>query len=259
MAFGAIMGQTPLAETSPLDKIGLYQILGKGSGTWTPQQTGKYLVIVIGPGGDGGKGALSQASSIYAYGGAGGGSGGVAVFELEVNELIEFSYEITDSSAIWNKQVTCNSGKPGQNGATVTPQPTLTILGGKGGTVDASIPLLLKANGLKGTDSNYTYSGLLDSFNVGASLPIVLNFPFFNQNKTGILLGSVTNGTPFQERNNSGVLTKQSVTPLGGLIGCGGDGGVGVWNAQYSGISVIVSTPGKGGDGAIIIQYLGKD
>ena len=257
MAFGAIMGQTPLVETSPLDRIGLYQILGKGSGTWTPQQTGNYLVIVIGPGGDGGQG-YGNAYSVYASSGAGGGSGGVAVFKLKLDNLNSYPYEITNTYSKFNNQVTCNSGESGENG-----QLQKESKGGAGGSVESSIELLLKANGLNGESGKSMPLGneSLGEPNKGASLPLILNFPLLYGGKAGILLGTIQN--PFTVKIIKGMdntVFKETGLVYSGGVGMGGDGNPSYTSSSSNQFPVVSAyTKGKGGDGAIIIQYLGKD
>lgn len=268
MAFGAIMGQTPLVETSPLDRIGLYQILtgGDNTGNWTPPYTGKYLITVIGPGGDGGNGANLHSVSIdyNVCSGSAGGSGGVCIFELDVQQITSFNYQITDEVTIWKSPlISCYSGQPGQNGAS-QPKATgqLSLEGGKGGAVIASdVSVLLKANGLPGKNSILaTPSQEPTIVPKGGSLPAVVNFPSFYGGKTGILLGSVVNGKRFEviDRNN-GVVTTFSDVPFGGMFGVGGDAGPSCITNPTPSSQVNVATGAKGGDGAIIIQYLGKD
>lgn len=257
MAFGAIMGQTPLVETSPLDRIGLYQILGKGSGIWTPQQLGKYLVIVIGPGGDGGRG-YGNNTAINVSSGAGGGSGGIAVFELKLDNLNSYTYEITDTYSKFNNQVTCNSGENGQDG-----QFQKESKGGDGGNVESDIELLLKANGLSGENGkNVTLSNseLVGTPNKGASLPLVLNFPLFYGGKSGILLGTIQDSFNVKIiKAMDGTVHKESGFVYSGCVGMGADGTPSYIVSSNQFPVVLPYSKAKGGDGAIIIQYLGKD
>ena len=99
------------------------------TGTYTPEKTGKYMVICVGAGGDG----IGKATSASQYGCSGGG-GGVAIKTLTLSKSTAYNVTVgTTASFTFNAStiITATSGSSGSSSA-----------GGTGGTAS-------------GGDSNY--------------------------------------------------------------------------------------------------------
>ena len=235
------------------------------STTFTAPYTGEYRVVVIGKGGDGGAGGADGNPSGITYveliGGSGGGSGaiGIGKFTFTANETHNISITDTESDFSDGK-IIAGAGGNGANGAaerSFNSQPSLPPRAGGAGGVISGTAVLIGQNGSAGAGTTQV-STKTTAGGKGGALSFAAFAPFIYGGKLGVNLTPVVDGRAPTATANSATTTGE--IPLGGLVGCGGDGAGTAYKANgTSGGSSSTSTGigGKGGPGAVIIEFLG--
>lgn len=235
------------------------------SAVFTAPYTGEYRVVVIGKGGNGGAGAGFSNKSDYDYvelvAGSGGGSGaiGIGKFTFTANETHDISITDTESDFSDGK-IIAGAGGNGANGAadkSFNSQPSLSPRAGGAGGVISGTAVLIGQNGSAGAGTTQV-SKKTTAGGKGGALPFAAFAPLIYGGKLGISLSEVTDGTPSSAMGSSDYVFGN--TPLGGPCGCGGDGAGTTYYYQKSeggNISASTGIGGKGGPGAVIIEFLG--
>lgn len=241
------------------------------NGSFVPPETGKYRVICIGKGGNGGKGSSTSSGNsgrAQATSGAGGGSGGVGISILELSKEKTYTFSISDSSTNFdNGMIIANAGKSGANGSyTISSSESLsTPIGGAGGSVNGS-NVDFKYAGQKGQNGKNTgTAGINDPWystkatgGKGASVSCCLRFDAITPSSVGAFI------TPKEDRGESYIEDSKAnektyiISTYSGYAGAGGDGSPAFASYTYStSYSHHITDGGKGGPGAVIIEYLG--
>ena len=241
------------------------------NGSFVPPETGKYRVICIGKGGDGGKGGSASSGNsgrAQATSGAGGGSAGIGISILELSKEKTYTLSIDSSSTNFGSGlIIAYAGRNGANGkSTISSSENLpTPYGGAGGSVSGS-SVQYKYAGISGANGyNSGTAGINDiwySTNAlggkGASVTCCLRFDAVTPSSIGAFI------SPREDPGESYIEDAKTnekqyiIHTYSGYAGAGGDGSPAFASYIYDSFYTHhITAGGKGGPGAIIIEYLG--
>lgn len=231
--------------------------------TFTPTVSGKYRVVCIGKGGDGGTGASygNYNRTYYCMSGSGGGAGGIGIGEIKLTAGQPYNISITSTETNFGSgRIIAKAGSNGESGTYDSNQGSVpTTIGGAGGTVSGT-EVLLRYPGSKGGNGTSSDDGDVNMANVlisnggaGGSVTCSLDPQAFTDSAIGAFQFGRKDGTKsYASYNESKV--DQSKEVFGGYVGAGGDGSGGVFSGgdynEHSG------TPGEGGPGAVLIELI---
>ena len=230
------------------------------SGKWSVPLDGTYMVICIGKGGDGGSGSSTGDTTRWcAAPGSGGGGAGVGIYIGAFSAKSSQTITISDTKTCFNTNwIIANCGKNGTDGTReyYNSASSISIAGGAGGTVSGS-HVTASYPGIAGeTVTSYAFnSSVLGG--KGGSAGIILAYPGINGTAgIGVLPGACTNGTDGRAKNNGNSYTSKG--GAGGMFGAGGSGGgaAGACVDYPSDTAEVNATGGKGGQAAVLIQFL---
>lgn len=231
--------------------------------TFTPTVSGKYRVVCIGKGGDGGTGAVYSSYNRYYYcmSGSGGGAGGIGIGEIDLTAGQAYSIAVTNSETNFgNGRIIAKAGSNGQSGTYDSDSSSVpTTIGGAGGTVSGA-DVLLRYPGSKGGNGVEASDGDVNIANVqisnggaGGSVTCSLDPQAFTDSAIGAFpFGRKDGAKAYASYNESTV--DQSKEVFGGYVGAGGDGSGGLFSGNA--YNEHHGTPGKGGPGAVLIELI---
>lgn len=261
------------------------------STTWTAPFDGMYRIVCVGKGEDGGNG-VSHAQSmntssdtrewIAILGPSSGAGGGVAIsnYKLQANDVLTLSITLI-SSTVNTDELVATAGENGYNGQSEicgrkNPHTLVVPAIPKGGRASGT----LMTTGWDGEDGlshrivEYGSKKKIDMFR-GGNVGCIITYPMINgTGGIGAFPSQVINGT-----NAYGFLSRtqnldtsnlpdtdnesmSTTIPGGGNAGGGGACGASFCHVENTNVSwysyIKQGIGGKGGPGAILIEYLGQ-
>lgn len=261
---------------------------------WTVPVTGNYRLICIGKGGDGGTGYSTASYGLYAYyykfyEACPGAGGGVAIGDQRLNSGDMLRIMVTDEYSslgrILNTSIDtmlkATAGGKGYNADIAKGrerEPSLNTSPGQvpagGSASGAWLKYGYTGNSPKSPDTTIhyvTYGTHIFDSNPGGDVGTIILQPALNYNAgIGAFTSSAENGTPvyafcgdtyYEKWEDVPDGFKSKIIPGGGMAGAGGaSGGIGIYtssgSSSYS-YGAGGGAAGKGGIGAVLIQFLG--